>query len=416
MPMVNTRWLIIFMVLSLFSIEPLFAQTEKADESMRKDIQKEKGIDTSFSVSGGLGYNTNVYDAPTQNYTDYSVAAAPYVTVSRKSGMFIPLQFNAEGVKQSGKNRIIFSYDGKMDKYLGSVSNASTSKHVVKGALEMPFSAKGKLEDRVHLELFVTRNRETYTDHDTGAAKTTSTLGRDLSSRYTYDSTGLAAEYVQDTSDIRFGVRAEQETLDYARAGDGTEYDHVYTMIGGDVTIPLTETWRVNVDLQDYTRLYSSRHARDLSGTTSVAYPQREYKFQDLKTSFRYHPGKIWTLYLDYRRLDRTDTYVGYNDYTLQRYRARALFSFSDQIGMRLEAGTWNRVYPRALAFDSVTCGAAPCEKKYYDGKDGSLKLEYSKTKNLSYVLRMDLKDQYSSDPRYAFKRNTVQAEMTYGF
>jgi len=412
----GSKILLIGTFLAILPGATLLAQSEKTDEALRKDKKEETSIASSFSVTTGLGFNSNVFDTPTQGYTDYATTPPVAVTVHPRSGFFIPLRFSGEGMKPSGKNRFLFSYDGKSDRYLGETKNATSSRHLFKGAFELVKAQQGKREDTLHLEALLTRNQETYVDHDSGALKTTSKKGKDLSNRYNYTSTGFGAEYTQDTSSIQFGVRAEQESLDYAVAGDGTEYDHVYTLVGGDVTVPVSDALRANVDLKNYSRAYSSRHAWDLAGSTKKSYPLREYRYKDLKTELRYRTHSIWSLFLDYRRLERSDAYVGYGDYTLQRYRAWVVAAPSESYKARLEYSFWNREYPRGLAFDAPTCGASACERKRYDGMDVSLKNEFPRGKNLKYDLRLEYKEQNSTDPRYAFKRILVQGEVNYSF
>ena len=90
--------------------------------------------ETTWEASVGLGYNTNIYQAPDKAYVDYGPTTPVNVDPKIYSGLFVPLAFkveHTEGVTQ--ENNIIAKYNFSGDLFANSdYRNADVSSHTVK--------------------------------------------------------------------------------------------------------------------------------------------------------------------------------------------------------------------------------------------------------------------------------------------
>ena len=110
--------------------------------------------------------------------------------------------------------------------------------------------------------------------------------------------------------------------------------------------------------------------------------------------------GRAVELEADYLRLDRTDEFVGYYDYTQDVLRVRFGFRPTARLDVSLAAIARSYDYPRAFAFHVEAGGARELEEVGI-----VLEAEYRITPRLALSAELDSLDVTSTDARAAYLR-----------
>jgi len=382
------------------------ATAEEDAVNVRSGTTAQKGQPSSgvFTLEAeiGLGYDSNIYEAPNAAYTDYAAIGGPVaVTPVTYSGFFVPIAFRADYAGSLDPAvRFLASYRYWMDKYLSSArDNADSWTHKLRAGLELVTGKQGRKEDTFYLGPFLSMHDQTYYDHDSGSDKVT-TAGEDIAGRYSYNALGFEAEYRKRTVKLPFSITAEYESRDYDDPVAVSEYDNNRVSLGGEVEFPLGR--RLELDVQ-YTYAavdYDDRHARNAQGQLFASAPLLSYTYHTYGLSLRKRFSKDTVAYLDYDRTGRTDGYVGYNDYTGNEYAVRLIYAGIENTRLRVKLALWNRDYPNAFAFDD-----AGQPQKTYDGVDATVKGEYALNKAWGLWAEFKSRDQGSTDLRYDYSK-----------
>jgi hypothetical protein len=102
----------------------------------------------------------------------------------------------------------------------------------------------------------------------------------------------------------------------------------------------------------------------------------------------------------DVERAERTDTYVGYGDYTRDSFGFEFHWDPSYRFGLEAE-GTYRLYdYPNAFAFHNPVAGS-----RTQESLDASVKASFRMTRNLSLVAEAWLREVVSNDIRIQYDR-----------
>jgi hypothetical protein len=209
---------------------------------------------------------------------------------------------------------------------------------------------------------------------------------------------------------VDYGVRGKYVYNNFDTPPVGSELDHTYTEVGGDVDFPVVAKNRLKVGLTHWTEDYTKRHARDSGGVLSAANPLLVYTYNDADLTLHNRISSDWRLFLDYNHTWRTDGFVSYNDYRQNRYGVRVLYE-QGRFKTRLALHHWARNYPNAFAFDKPIGGP-----KVYNGNNLKLKAEWEQAKYTSLWGELAYVAQNTSDLRYDYKRTQFMAGVSWEF
>ncbi len=361
----------------------------------------------AFSVSAGLGYDSNVYLSPSAPYVDYAaipIGSNPTIAPNVQSGFFVPLEmkFGVKGLP-SRNIRLLGAADFDGHLFLDSdFNNADVYNADVKAGAEFIVGRKGKIENSIYTGIFTGLHKQVYFDRDTGIDKTTSG-GTDVSARYSYTSTGAEVEYKHRTGRFDYGVDGKYAQINYEDPVVVSQLDHTYYKAGGEFGVSIASQTKLGFSYHHTVRDYSDRHSRDALGVYSNVNPLLMYSYDDFGVTLRQRLSTGLVIYIDYKNTQRIDDYVAYNDYSQDSYEARLLYSRGRFSG-RLAVEHWTRDYPNAFAFDSATLGV----RKTYDGDKMAFKMEWQQTKHISLWSEVLYRVQNSTDLRYDYDRNQV--------
>ncbi|MFZ5523098.1 MAG: hypothetical protein ACOY9D_03305 [Pseudomonadota bacterium] len=376
--------------------------------------------DITWSAATGLGYDSNAFQAPSAPYYDYYAgkllalppASTPLVTPQRKSGFFVPYEIKAELAKiRDQGSRLLGSAAADGSFYLGGISNANEYNVRLQGGIEYVMAREEKSEDTLYVGGLFGKHHQVYVDHDSGTSKSTTISGTDISGRYNYVNYGVEAKYKNRTGGFAYGFIGQYMLNEYEDPLVVSQQDHSYYRLGADASITVAPATRLELTYDHSARDYSDKHALDAQGTYSTANnPLLGYAYNSFGATLRNQISPGWLLYLDYDHNTRTDSYVGYNDYKLNRYGARLLYA-KGALKTRLAFHHWTRDYPNAFAFD-----VAGQPAKTYSGNDLKLKAELEQTKNSALWAELIYKAQNTTDLRYDYVRNQIMAGMSWAY
>lgn len=378
-------------------------------EQPAKKAAPERGL--SLTVEGGLGYDSNAFLTPDRSYVDYGTAGNPVVYPNKKSGAFIPVGLEAIYLMPA-PNRITYIANYKFDGdfYLESdLDNANAYDHDFKLGPEISLGKPGEGGGPLFVGVRAGYHKKIYYDRDEGINKVSGTT--DISDRYTYTNLGLEGTYEGDYGKAGYDVFGFFETRDYEDPVVVSQYDHDYYALGGNLHYNVAPRTKLSGGYKYSVRDYDDRRARDLNANIFASNQLLRYIYHTLDLTARQRVTEKLVGYLDYTRETRSDEFVGYNDYLLNRYRVRAIYTPTEDLRLRVAASYWTRDYDRAFAFDNPVAGA-----KEYDGRSLDAKAEYSYTKTLKLWAELNYDKQNTTDKRYEYDRYLTQAGASVEF
>ena len=393
-------------------IMPAIASAASAPASAPRTAPVVEQGNFTWSAATGLGYDSNVYEAPRASYVDYAAlplgSNAPVVPQA-KSGFFVPYELKADMTKiRNQDSRMLASAKADGNFYLGSgLSNANELNLGLHGGFEYVLAREGKSEDTLYVGALFENHKRVYADHDSGLGKTTSTL-KDISALYSYIKMGVEAKYKHRVGKLDYGFNGQYAINDYENPAGAPQQDHTYYTLGADTSIPVATRTDLNLSFDHSVRDYTNRHSRTLQAafTTSLL----AYTYNTVGATLRNRISPDWLLYLDFDHSRRADNNAGYCDYRENRYGALILYG-QGRLKARLALHHWGRDYPNAFAFD-VPGQAA----KTYSGNVLKLKAELEQTKNTALWTELVYEAQSTTDLRYDYVRKQIMAGMSWAY
>lgn len=371
-----------------------------------QDASDDEGGDSAISGSalGGIGYDSNVYQSPSEPYYDYSASSAPLVNPETRSGYFVPLELRGRYTRDLTDNNSLFAeIDLKGQFYLDpDLRNADQDQQELTLGDTMIFSRSGKRRATLKGELVVAAHHETYYDRDDGADQETSS-GLDVSNRYRYRATGARFKYDDNLGKIRYVFHGTYLVRDYDDPKSVSQYDHRYYSLAGDVGFRAAKLANVKMGYKYYAYEYDERPARTLRGSLYSSNPALAYRYNLYELALSKKLNADWDARIEADYTERTDEFVGYNDYRRTRCRVNARYRAAERV--KLDAGFeyWKRTYPNAYAFDRF---GQP--EKTYDGYDAHMKLAWKTQSRGIVAIEVTKTKERTTDARYEYDRHQI--------
>lgn len=178
-------------------------------------------------------------------------------------------------------------------------------------------------------------------------------------------------------------------------------FDQEYFHTGIDIDYALGSATTLRVGLARYRLLYDERPARDLTGALLTTSPSQYYDYAGVELGMTRQLGRAVALEVDYSRVERTDRFVGYYDYTRDALRLRATFKPSDRFDIAVGAVARSYDYPRAFAFHASAAGPRELEEL-----GAELTGEFRVTRRLALYASLDTLEVTSTDLRAEHSRS----------
>jgi hypothetical protein len=257
---------------------------------------------------------------------------------------------------------------------------------------------KGTRERRVHSAFSIAQHDEVYYDRDDGSLRTSG--GVDVDERMNYLRYGPEMSARQAGEKISFGFTGKGQLWNYEETGVVPEYDHEYFLASLYGQYKFTQTSLLRITARYYSRRYGDRPAFDLDGQQRVGNPNIRYDYLALGLRARQRLGDSMWFGFDVERTERTDQYVGYNDFVRDSFGFEFHWSPGYRFDLELNGAYRLYDYPNAFAFHDIAGG-----RKTQESVTGRLLTSFRMTRNLSLTAEAHLQETVSSDIRIQYDR-----------
>lgn len=357
-----------------------------------------------LQVEVGIGYDDNPFLTPDDAYFDQNQMVV--IEPSGSSGFFLPVKLRGDLTLPRNAERSTFILGYRLRGSFYSSSDTSNADELfARVAPGYHLRLDEERERTLTISPFAAYNKEIFFDRDTGLGSESGNV--DASNRYTYLALGMEVQLQYEVSRMfDFFVEGLFENRDYENVPGVDSFDQERYQVGGGIGLRFSKAVKLRLDYTYQARDYDDRNARDELGDTADTNPALKYSFQHYGATLRLKPVPQWTLHLDWDRKERDDEYVGYNDYTEDRYRVRSVLRLG-KWRLRATASTKERDFDHAFIFDNpvdpVSLRTNPL--KSYELFEYKLRVEKFWTENLRVFAQLQRKDQETEDPRYAYER-----------
>jgi tetratricopeptide (TPR) repeat protein len=353
-----------------------------------------------LTAAARLGQDDNVYRTPPGPYLDLADAAQPLVTPVVQSASFMPAELHAAYVlgNEAGDTEFLFRYDLDGAFYDAEFSNANEIDQRFSMGADIVLGERERRRRTVDTEFFVSSHDETNYDPDNGLERDID--GDSISDRFSYRASGVRGDFTHTLGAFTWAFDLRFERDEYERTEPVANFDHDYFYTGVDIDYAVSDVMTLRLGLRGYRTLFDTRPARDATGALLDTNPAQEYSHLGVQLGVRRQLGRAVEIEADYLRLERTDEFVGYYDYTQDVLRVGAAFSPTPRFDIELAAVARTYDYPRAFAFHVAAGGP-----RDLDELGVMLEAEYRVTRRLTVWAELDSLDVTSTDARAEYAR-----------
>jgi hypothetical protein len=362
-----------------------------------------------LTAAARLGQDDNVYRTPAEPYVDLSDPAEALVTPAVHSASFMPAELHAAYVleNESGDTEFRFRYDMNGAFYDAELADATEVDQRLSMGADIVLGEAERRRRALDTAFFVGTHRETNYDPDDGLAREVDvvidgeTVTEDVSDRFSYKAAGVQGHFTHTLGRVTWAFDLLFERDEYERTELVANFDQERFHTGVDVHYDFSDVMALHFGLHQYRTVYDERPARDLTGALLDTNPAQEYVHQGLQLGVVRQIGRAVSLEADYLRLDRSDKFVGYYDYTQDVLRVRLKFKPMARLDVSLAAIARSYDYPRAFAFHVEAGGVRELEEIGI-----ALAAEYRITPRLALSAELESLDVTSTDARAAYLRS----------
>jgi tetratricopeptide (TPR) repeat protein len=361
-----------------------------------------------LAAAARLATDDNVYRSPSDPYVDLSDPTQPLVTPIVHSATFVPAELHALYAlyNASADTQFLFRYDMGGAFYDAEFSNATEVDQTLSMGADIVLGERDRRRRSVDTAFFVGTHSETNFDPDDGLARDIVTIvngqpvTEDLSERFTYNASGVRGHFVHTLGRVTWGFDLRFERDDYEPTDAVANFDHDFFYTGVNIDYDFSDVMTLSAELRKYRTVYDERPARDLTGALLDTNPAQEYNHIGVQLGLVRQLGRAVELEVDYLRLDRTDEFLGYYDYTQDVLRARFAFHPTPRFDIALAALARSYDYPNAFAYHVAAGGARELEEAGV-----TLEAEYRFTAHLALSAGLESLDVTSTDARAEYLR-----------
>jgi len=388
--------------LAIIAISRLNAEKKAADPVVQlAERRSEKRPIANFDLRArvGFGSDDNIFRAPSVPYLDFSDPALPIVTPEEISGSFVPVDFLTRMSINSLKWESFFGQYRMSGRYYPDeeLDAANEYHHEFRFGSEFDRVDENR-RNHVYSAFTIAQHDETYYDPDDGTPRTSG--GEPLDDRMNYMRYGPELNMRRSYERLSFGLRIKGQLWNYDETELVPEYDHEYFLFGTNLQYKFAPVSLLRLTVDKSSRRYGDRPAYDLNGQLLITNPDLRYDYLEIGLLARQRITRNMWFGFGYEITDRTDRYLGYNDYSRDSYG----FEFHWSPGRRfdLELNGHYRIYdyPNAFAFHNPVSGP-----KTLETADGELIASYRITRRLSLVAEFEYREVASTDIRIAYER-----------
>ena len=379
------------------------AQETPTEYEVIVEERKEKREFTDLRLRARIGYgsDSNIFRSPDQPYIDLSDPNRPIVVPVVQSGAFVPLNLSAQYMINSLPYEGFYGAYRLAGRYYTDELYENGNEYLHELSFGSEFDRHDEEKNRkryVHSAFAIAQKDGVYYDPDDGLPRTSG--GIDVDDRMNYVRFGPELTARQSGERLSFGIQIKGQLWNYEDTEVLPEYDHEYLRgrLYGQYKFSSTSLLRVTATY--FSRRYGDRASYDLDGVQRVGNPNIRYDHVALSLRARQRITSNMWFGFDVERTERTDQYVGYNDYTRDSFGFEFHWSPGARFDIEMDARYRLYDFPNAFAFNEPTA-----DRKTQESLDARLEASYRVTRNLSIVAEAELREVVSNDIRIQYDR-----------
>jgi len=387
---------------AVVAISRIRDEEARPDEFEVRVAEREKKRDfTDFSLRArvSFGNDDNVFRSPSQPYIDYSDPAQPIVVPVVQSGAFIPVSLSAKYLINSLPFEGFYGAYRLNGRYYQDRTLENGDEFLHEASFGSQYERReGDRERMLHAVFSVAQHDEVYHDPDDGGIRDVG--GVNIEDRMNYVRYGPELSLRQSHEHLSFGFNVKGQLRNYEETVVAPEYDHEFFLFSAYGQYKFTQTSLLRLTAEYYSRRFGDRPSYDLDGVPRLGNPTIRYDYGSVALRARQRITNSMWFGFDIERTQRTDEYVGYNDYTRDSFSAE--FHWTPGTRFDLEVSGTYRLYdfPNAFAFHNPAVG-----RKTQESLDARLIASYRMTPHLSLVGEARLDETVSNDIRIQYDR-----------
>ncbi len=390
-----------YAVVAISRIRDIEAEPDEFEERLAEATRarKPRFADMEFRARVGFGHDDNVFRAPSQPYIDLSNSNQPVVTPEVQSGVFMPVSLSAKFKINSLPYEGFYTAYRAIGRFYQDKDLDNADEYALEAAVGNEYERQeGSRKRQVSSAFTIAKRDETYYDPDDGVTRVVN--GVNVDDRMNYLRYGPELSLRQSHERLAFGMDFVGQLWDYEDTEVLPEYDHEYFLVSAFLQYKLSATSLVRLTGSAYSRRYGDRPSFDLDGAQRQGNPEVRYDYVEATLRARQRVTDWLWFGFDIGRVERTDKYVGYNDYTRDDYEAVIHWNPSRRFSMQA-AGVYRLYdYDNAFAFHNPAASI-----KTQENLDARISAQFRMTRGLSLVGRARYRETESNDIRIQYER-----------
>lgn len=387
---------------AVVAISRIRAAEEKPD-TFKTGVAKRKKeralADIQFRARVSFAHDDNVFRSPDQPYIDFADDDLPLVLPEEKSGVYMPISLSAKYKINSMPFEGFYGAYRLAGRYYQDRELDNANEYIHEASFGSEYSrAEGSRKREVFSAFKIAQHDEIYYDPDNGGNRIVE--GVDIDDRMNYLRYGPELSLRQAYERLSVGVRLKGQLWDYEETGVVPEYDHEYYLVSLYSQFKFGPTSLLRLTAEYYSRRFGERPSYDLDGQQRLGNPAVRYDYLSFGLRARQRVTESMWFGWEVERTERTDEYVGYNDYTRYDYRFEFHWAPGDRFGLELNAAYRDYDYSNAFAFHEPFIG-----RKTQESSDASIIGTYRMTRQLSLVGEARYDETISNDTRIQYER-----------
>ena len=378
-------------------------EQEKPDEDEQLEEEREPERDfTDLELRAKVGYGNddNVFRTPGEPYVDLSDPTLPVIVVPVvQSGAFVPVSLSARYMINGLPFEGFYGAYRMAGRYYvdEELENGNEYLHELSFGSEY-YRKKEERVRHVHSAFKVAHHDEVYYDPDNGGSRTVN--GVDVDDRMNYLRYGPEFSARQAGEKLSMGMKVKGQLWNYEETEVLPSYDHEYFLVSLFGQYKFTSTSLLRITADYYSRRFGSRPAFDLDGTQEITNPKLHYDYISLGLRARQRITDDMWFGFDVERTERTDKYVGYNNYTRDSFGFEFHWTPGRRFDLELDGIYSLYDFPNAFAFHNPAAG-----RKTQESLLAKVRASYRMTPGLSIFVEGRLKETVSNDIRIQYDR-----------
>ncbi len=387
---------------AVVAISRIRIEQEEPPEPEQRVVEQEKKRElTNLELRARVGYgnDSNVFRSPDRPYIDLSDPAQPIVVPVVQSGAFVPVSLSAKYMIHSLPFEGFYGAYRLAGRYYVDEELENGNEYLHEASFGSEYRRKEDNRERyVHSAFKIAHHDEVYYDPDDGGSRIIN--GADVDDRMNYLRYGPEFSAWQSGEKLSIGLKVRGQLWNYEEIQALPQYDHEFFLVSAFGQFKFTRTSLLRLSADYYSRRFGDRPSFDVDGTQVIGNPNIRYDYIALGLRARQRITDNMWFGFDVKRTQRTDQYVGYNDYTRDSFG----FEFHWSPGSRFDFETSGeyRLYdfPNAFAFHNPVAGS-----KIQESLLAEVEASYRITRHLSLVAEARLKETVSNDIRIQYDR-----------